>query len=380
MEKPAPAPPAKTRTKKSEKGKVKKHADKVAMAEGDSSLHSTGDDSNSRISVPSSGEVSKIKLPTSDTPIQRKNQQFRKGPGGERRRSSLGRRGRRASSMMQEGIIGMGTTKCPNLEVESKSDIAFFVLAAEPHSEISHKEFYKHIDEEQMENARMKQLLSWCGKRELDKLQKAAPPGSSSSDVEGSARHVARMMAEDLLKEITTNGELSTWFTRADSPAPAPIKKPNPRNTQNQTEQERLKAHLEVLNNEHESWQSLLSLKPNVSLDRPNNSPDFLRPEETAFKASQAERQDIITQARRLVKHQGTEIEFSMDRLADGVHKLRAYGDAADELAGKVLETAGDALEEEDTRLRKSTGTDALSLQEVLRSISYANPSSSGTA
>jgi len=69
-----------------------------------------------------------------------------------------------------------------------------------------------------------------------------------------------------------------------------------------------------------------------------------------------------------------------MDRLADGVHKLRAYGDAADELAGKVLETAGVALEEEDTRLREHTGTDALSLQEVLRSISYVNPSSSSTA
>jgi kinetochore protein Mis13/DSN1 len=190
-EEPVPAPPAKSRTKKPEKEKVKKHADKVAMAGGNSSLHGTVDDSNSRIPLPS-GEVSKIKLPTSDTPIQRKNQQFRKGPGGERRRSSLGRRGRRASSMMQEGIIGMGTTKCPKLEGESESDIAFFFLAAEPHSEISHKEFYKHIDEEQMENARMKQLLTWCGSRELDRLRGAAPPGSSSSDIEGSARHVGK--------------------------------------------------------------------------------------------------------------------------------------------------------------------------------------------
>ena len=54
------------------------------------------------------------------------------------------------------------------------------------------------------------------------------------------------MMAEDLLKDVTTNGELSTWFTRVcpagggdaqwltgflllqvDTPAEAVVKKPN---------------------------------------------------------------------------------------------------------------------------------------------------------
>jgi len=51
-----------------------------------------------------------IQLPTSDTPMQRRNREFRKGSrpeGSSRRRSSLGMRGRRASSMMQSGLVGM---------------------------------------------------------------------------------------------------------------------------------------------------------------------------------------------------------------------------------------------------------------------------------
>lgn len=50
-------------------------------------------------------EAMKVVLPVSDTPIIRRNQQLRKGQGN--RRSSVGMRGRRASSLMDTGVIGM---------------------------------------------------------------------------------------------------------------------------------------------------------------------------------------------------------------------------------------------------------------------------------
>ena len=118
---------------------------------------------------------------------------------------------------------------------------------------------------------------------------------------------------------------------------------------------------------------SLLSLKPNISLGEVDQTPDLLRAEDAAFRASMAEHQETIAQTRRMVKQQAAEVEFAMDRLADGVHRLRAYGDAANELADRVLELAGQALEEEDARLREQTGTAGVSMQEVLRSISYTN-------
>lgn len=49
-------------------------------------------------------DATKVVLPVSDTPIIRRNQQLRKGQG---RRSSVGMRGRRASSLMDTGVIGM---------------------------------------------------------------------------------------------------------------------------------------------------------------------------------------------------------------------------------------------------------------------------------
>ena len=77
----------------------------------------------------------------------------------------------------------------PHKRGRNQTNISFLFLfpsAAEPHSSISHEEFYKHIEGEQMENARMKQLLSWCGRRALDSLQAT----TAANDSDGSARHI----------------------------------------------------------------------------------------------------------------------------------------------------------------------------------------------
>lgn len=89
-------------------------------------------------------------------------------------------------------------------------------------------------------------------------------------------RVAARVIAESVIQEISTNGALSTWFTRVSvspvshprsckalcdpesnqltletllpqetSPAPAAIKKPNPKNEENQTKEKELLAQLE---------------------------------------------------------------------------------------------------------------------------------------
>lgn len=52
-------------------------------------------------------DATKVVLPMSDTPIIRRNQQLRKGGAPGNRRSSVGMRGRRASSLMDTGVIGM---------------------------------------------------------------------------------------------------------------------------------------------------------------------------------------------------------------------------------------------------------------------------------
>lgn len=85
----------------------------------------------------------KIAVPMSDTPIINRNKEMRKKGGKGNRRSSLGSRGRRASSLIQNGQTAL------------------------PHRDVDTSEFYKHIQAEAVEPERMRYLLMWCGKRAL---------------------------------------------------------------------------------------------------------------------------------------------------------------------------------------------------------------------
>lgn len=99
-------------------------------------------------------EAKQIALPFSDTPVINRNKEMRKKTGN--RRSSVGMRGRRASSLISSGH------------------------SAIPHREVDAAEFYKHIESEGLtEPRRMKQLLTWCGERSL---AEKPPLGSLNSN------------------------------------------------------------------------------------------------------------------------------------------------------------------------------------------------------
>lgn len=101
-------------------------------------------------------QSAKITLPMSDTPIINRNKEMRKKGGTSGRRSSLGSRGRRASSLIENGNSAL------------------------PHREVDTKEFYKHIEEGLPEPRRMKQLLTWCGERALSEKPRHGTLDSSA--------------------------------------------------------------------------------------------------------------------------------------------------------------------------------------------------------
>jgi kinetochore protein Mis13/DSN1 len=78
---------------------------------------------------------------------------------------------------------------------------------------------------------------------------------------------------------------------------------------------------------------------------------------------------DLITSARRVIKQQAVNIEFQVDQLADGVHKLLQYQEKTDQLAGQVLEDAEAALAISERRIREKSGTEKLPMKEVLKSL-----------
>lgn len=95
----------------------------------------------------------RVALPLSDTPVINRNKEMRKKGANGNRRSSLGSRGRRASSLIDSGHTAL------------------------PHKEVGTGEFYKHVEEGLPEPRRMRQVLTWCGERAL-----AEKPGLGSAD------------------------------------------------------------------------------------------------------------------------------------------------------------------------------------------------------
>jgi kinetochore protein Mis13/DSN1 len=173
QDEPAPAPPPQRTTRRgrhssSEKPEEKKEKPKAPNGASKVAERDMEFSPEPAVSTPlevhkgrgKGGKVSdskKIALPFSDTPIINRNKEMRRKTGG--RRSSLGMRGRRASSLIDNGH------------------------SAIPHREVDASDFYKHIEAEGLsEPRRMKQLLTWCGERALSEKP---PLGSLSNAILG---------------------------------------------------------------------------------------------------------------------------------------------------------------------------------------------------
>ncbi|KAF9888151.1 hypothetical protein FE257_009287 [Aspergillus nanangensis] len=200
-----------------------------------------------------------ITLPMADTPVIQRNKEMRGAKSAKgNRRSSLGMRGRRASSLIDSGVSN-----------------------ALPHKEVNTADFYKHITSDGLpEPRRMRQLLIWCATRAMG----GKPSGSRSEDE--SARLAARVIQEELLKDFSTNSELSNWFAREDvGPPSVVVKKPNPKNIQNGDKIKELEEQIQKLQKERQALNALLR-PPSISPIQPkkqrnitpNGQPDTTLP------------------------------------------------------------------------------------------------------
>lgn len=299
----------------------------------------------------------KIALPFSDTPIMNRNKEMRRKTGG--RRSSLGMRGRRASSLIDNGH------------------------SAIPHREVNPAEFYKHIEAEGLsEPRRMKQLLTWCGERALSEKP---PIGSLNAN----AIHGARAIQDQLLKDFASKSEFSDWFTREVIPRPPAIVIPNPRNVEHEEKIKELEERIKRLKSEKKAWMSLRQPPPELSpLFTPESSqqpPDasLLDPEEAEMLSSltpstnntnSSSSTHLISQVRSRLQALQLSVEFKVDRLADGVHKMEQRVTTASREADRILGLSAARLKEREDREKKAIGTKDMPMMEVLRSLGRILP------
>ncbi|KAI0451691.1 Mis12-Mtw1 protein family-domain-containing protein [Xylaria acuta] len=308
-------------------------------------------------------EARKIALPFSDTPIINRNKEMRKKTGN--RRSSVGMRGRRASSLINSGH------------------------SAIPHREVDASEFYKHIEADGLtEPRRMKQVLTWCGERSL---AEKPPLGSLNSN----AILGARAIQDQLLKDFSSRSEFSDWFAREEvpeAPRPPAIVKPNPRNIEHDEHIVALEERIKRLKAEKKKWQSLKQQAPEMPLlfDSFGSSPNqnlpntsLLDPEEAQILASLSTPSAStikslipITQSR--LQDLQKSIEFNIDRLADSVHKVEQRMVTAGRQADRVLGLTAARLKEREEREKSRAGTKDMPIMEVLRGLSKILPEGGG--
>ncbi|KAI0387055.1 Mis12-Mtw1 protein family-domain-containing protein [Hypomontagnella monticulosa] len=300
-------------------------------------------------------ESRKIALPFSDTPVMNRNKEMRRKTGA--RRSSLGMRGRRASSLIDSGHNAI------------------------PHKAVDPAEFYKHIEAELMEPRRMKQLLTWCGERALSEKP---PLGSlNSNEILG-----ARAIQDQLLKDFSSKSEFSDWFAREEVPRPPAIVKPNPRNIEHEEKIAALEERIKRLKAEKKTWQSLKQPPPELpplfppsdtnSLPLPDTS--LLDSDEAQILASLTDKsasirpQKIHSQLQNLL----ASLEYKIDHLADNVQKLDKRVATGGQQADRVLALSAARLKEREEKERASAGTKDMPVMEVLRSLGRILPPEGG--
>ncbi|KAE8366142.1 Mis12-Mtw1 protein family-domain-containing protein [Aspergillus caelatus] len=315
---------------------------------------------------PQQAGTSKITLPMADTPVIQRNKELRGAAksGKGNRRSSLGMRGRRASSLIDSGASN-----------------------ALPHDQVDTAEFYKHIASDLPEPRRMRQLLIWCATRAMSDKR-----GRSE---DASARLAARVIQEELLKDFSTNSQLSNWFEREDVNPPAVVvKKPNPKNIQNADKIKELEEQIQRLQRERHALNALLRPPsiPQIKLSKqqatapegqqeppqsdsepkPRSDPEpidlsLLDPsQQRIYESIDPGKSDTETQAASsselsLPPITPTAISArlsritrglapTLDSLAAGIHDIELYRTMSDTVSSQVLRICAERLEERDAR------------------------------
>ncbi|TKA26512.1 hypothetical protein B0A50_05349 [Salinomyces thailandicus] len=290
-------------------------------------------------------KIMRIALPFQDTPVIRRNKEMRKSSAESHRRSSSAMRGRRASSLIDEGRGN-----------------------ALPHAEVSASEFFKHISADLTEPRRMRCLLGWCGTRALPTKPEAPKKNTPEANLEFQALQAARVIQEELSLDLTTKGGLSDWFSRDEgAPPPVPLKKKsNPRNVTNAAKADELERELERLKKERAEWDELMkSAVPSSSPVRegaeaegdmsPPHSDLLDTPQRKILEQLQVPAADFPTEPEAIqqrLRNVTENLEFSVDQFAHGMHALSTTRDTAERLADKTLADAADVLDEREKERR----------------------------
>ncbi|CCJ31029.1 unnamed protein product [Pneumocystis jirovecii] len=313
-----------------------------------------------------------VALPVSDTPVIEKNRDLR-----QRRRSSLGFRGKRASSILSNGLIAL------------------------PHPSISHESFFKHISEDLPEAVRMKQLLVWCAKRALDD-QKMYETGGIEEGKE--AVLLARKIGEEILSDLIENRLSASWYCReVRGKLFLSGVDPHPRNVENRKKIKEFEARLKkyglcmATGEEIERWNRLEASFLSCHGEKSEEKSEERRKEEEKVEGDKDSMEgeggdenvlDKMVEGAFLpskevkwvppAKHaelrgwiESVEggLEFKVDQLYHTMYSIESFGQVSSQYAARLLSHVAKAIEERKRQAEIETGSSGTSIKDVLRAI-----------
>ncbi|KZP00328.1 hypothetical protein CALVIDRAFT_595159 [Calocera viscosa TUFC12733] len=199
----------------------------------------------------SSSQDSMQPLPVRDTPMIHKNREMRRQTQ-ERRRSSMGMRGRRTSGSAAEE-------------------------ASYPHASLPHDVFYKHIqyDAEVPPAARMRSLLQWCAYRAGQTVPAPSPTTRTSKRVKekaglvtqpdlptlsGDAERLLKEVQDEVFRMVSTNQIDTNTFSKSKRPIGDGGKKlkANEQNERNREREAADQLYFQQCKQEEVAWTSLI--------------------------------------------------------------------------------------------------------------------------
>ncbi|ANB14433.1 hypothetical protein AWJ20_2021 [Sugiyamaella lignohabitans] len=278
--------------------------------------------------------TTQVLLHDQETPVIRRNQKLRNQTTTGKRRSSLSNRGKRLSN------IGNG-------------------YLADPHSDVDARDFSKHLDENLSDVQRLKQVLLWCLKRNLEvhgeDLKRKRDQSTKSTSEELTALTIARQIFEEEVVKNLVDGKISIdWHSRPENAGQANVKRiPNSLNVTAQNNLTAFQKRLEELEREKEELERNLQSvgKSRLSKERLDNLiddnilntlDDQTRRLFLEYKSSSTPVLEPSIQLRSF-RENLPNVEVGVTQLRDGVHKIESITKAASIFIDKTMKKLSEA-------------------------------------
>ncbi|KAG7662443.1 uncharacterized protein J8A68_004091 [[Candida] subhashii] len=161
--------------------------------------------------------------------------------------------------------VGTKQTKTTSYRPESKSskrtnsnnrydNLPSSGIITEPLKNIDVKDYHKFLDPLMSEPDKMRQLLIWCMKKEMEDDEQQPHRDAAIQSDERTAYNIAKVVKEEIIKDLIEQEVSTNWYDSNNTNLNSSVLLPNPQNTSTLLDIETYSKQLEQLREEKMKW------------------------------------------------------------------------------------------------------------------------------